>query len=293
MEFNASTTDDDVCFDNLDWETVENKSCDDFDSIEKDSDRLNCLDYGYLYDFISEESANNSCCVCGGGYRNGNLTGQKVRVGIPSFYDSTYYWFNISDGNITLGSIVDYTIETARSHGFGLYPTQKFSTAANKAYPNDDWEGCVFDVSRGNVDLCLGNFWEALNRGNKGLRTMDLFPNHFVMVSPIEKDSLLETIFSVGRSFTWQAWIAIVCMIFYMGFVMSIVQGNVMKQSGEDPSVDHKRSNEKKCARNRASNFVLSMFYTSIRSFVAGDNVNNAENPSRSEQIITIGFVVC
>ena len=292
-EYNTATTEDDPCFNDLMWKTVEDKTCNDFDHIKQNaSDRLKCEDYGYLQDTISEETADNSCCVCGGGYRNGNLTGQKLRVGIPINYDSVYYWFNLSDGNFTGGSIVEYTLKTAHSHGFGMYPTQKFSSAANKLYPNDTWNGCVYDASRGNVDLCLGNFWETLNRGNKGLRTMDFFPNHFILVSPVKDISILQNMFSVGQGFTWQAWIAILCMIFYMGFVMNIVQGHVCKKPENDNEEDDKVKIDKYSRRGLTS-FIFRLCYMSIRSFVSSDNVESTDTPSRSEQIITVGFVVC
>ena len=98
--------------------------------------------------------------------------------------------------------------------------------------------------------------------------------------------------FSVGQSFTWQAWIAILCMIFYMGFVMNIVQGHVCKKLENDNEEDDKVKIDKYSRRGLTS-FIFRLCYISIRSFVSSDNVESTDIPSRSEQIITMGFVVC
>ena len=279
-EFVEEADENKTCIDATYWTTVNKRNCSYYD----DATSTKCHDFGYLENSITGESANDVCRVCGGGYRDGNLTGLKLRAGYSPDIDSLYVIYTLSDNTTRGGSVVDYAHEISNMFGFGLYPVSNYSHNAWAQHPENEWERCIYDVQMGNLDICIGPYWKTLSRGNPADYTMNVFTNSLVMIVPLEEETWLESMFAVGETFTERAWIAILFMIFYMGFVLNIVTKNNNDEEDADRSL-----------RGHAARFersLRSICYMSIRSFVSGDAVNGTDDPSRSEQLIVVGFVV-
>jgi len=269
-----TSPEDQQCFDTLKWESFDNITC---SSI---NDSMNCSMTGHYEDLLTGETANDSCCACGGGYR-GTMIGKTLRVSYPGDSDKPYYLYTDFDNNgKKMGAIPSFLHDVLKSLGGGMYPV-KNNSPYSQHISGSSYSQCLDDLNYGNVDLCIGPFWASHSRGNKGNATDAVATDDFYIVSPVTQVPYIETIFSVGMPFSQYAWFGILAMLFLIGISLNIVSKRDNQQ--EDGCV----SNPLKLLSKS-----LHICFLSLRSFVSGDAVNGSEEPTKAEKIIVIGLVV-
>ena len=154
-----------ACMDYFNWITIDEQTCDSYHNDDQSDFR--CDFNGYLEGIPSNIPGSTACCECGGGYR-GKMLKKRLRVGIPSDASSIYllYTRNNIDGMSRDGSILHFTKGVLKSLGLGIYPVDEYSPSAIAEYPGNSmdmsYSRCMFDVSRGNVDICIGKRYCAV-----------------------------------------------------------------------------------------------------------------------------------
>mmetsp|Transcript_42883 Transcript_42883/g.107329 ORF Transcript_42883/g.107329 Transcript_42883/m.107329 type:complete len:532 (+) Transcript_42883:524-2119(+) len=100
---------------------------------------------------------------------------------------------------------------------------------------------CVLDVALGNVDLCVGSFWETAPRRDRVLFTSPLDINVFRLVTVAE----LATGFSVGNlidifaPFSWTVWWCVFGMFVFTGLCMWVVNHDPTEDFPEENLFPH------------------------------------------------------
>ena len=180
-EWNSNSTEENgLCIDRKNWEIgIGNMriTCDHFTSDICQTGR------GRLIDTSNLISAREACCACSkGGYR-GSLIGKQFRVGVVADTESLHQLYSLPSANtgtdddmMTLssnkydGSLMKLMQLVSESHGFGMYEQDivPFNGGNNSSNNFIDWSGdspynrkfnCIFNMMRGNVDICLGKYF--------------------------------------------------------------------------------------------------------------------------------------
>ena len=173
-----------------------------------------------VYYYISKShSYCNRCCVCGGGIRNSNLTGNTIRAGIPKYNSSSIFSFFTNSTEDVDGSIIRFVEDASRSVGLGIEEID---------YPSGGFSECVEELVSGeNIDVCLGNFWEASNRKIAAESTNVLFPDLFYLLTRVKHDgSFVEVLREVVNPFSVDLWLIILAALIFMCLGSAIVRSN-------------------------------------------------------------------
>ena len=83
------------------------------------------------------------------------------------------------------------------------------------------------DVFLGNVDLCIGPFWNLENK--PGLYTVTLFNDPFFIFA--RKQAVEEWRNTLVQPFDSESWIAIAATLFTMIFVLKVVLAQILEKS--------------------------------------------------------------
>jgi len=161
----------------------------------------------------------NRCCVCGGGIRNSNLTGNIIRAGIPKYNSSSIFSFFTNSTKDVDGSIIRFVEDASRSVGLGIEEID---------YSSGGFSECVEELVSGeNIDVCLGNFWEASNRKIAAESTDLLFPDLFYLLTRVKHDgSFVEVLRKVVNPFSVDLWLIILAALIFMCLGSAIVRSN-------------------------------------------------------------------
>lgn len=161
------------------------------------------------------------------------LEGTTLRVGVPALYypdhykltsnGSIIYWnLNIyaGEGDFT-GIYIDYIEKIADAGGFEL-EYLPVSTGGIVDAGWDSWSGCINDLSRGLLDICIGNFWETAARRSVATFTTPILDDEFYLLVPkLTVDSSFFSQDQLGKvfgPFENNLWYALTLITFGMGF---------------------------------------------------------------------------
>ena len=154
-----------------------------------------------------------------------NLNGITLRVGVPVISFPFHYKLeedgepiffdtNTSKGvGEWTGIYIDHIREIARLANFDI-EWHSVSPGAIKLRRGDAWTGCVTDVGRGLLDLCVAKFWETTERRKIATYTTTIFNDFFYVVVPrpeVDKSITAET-GKLFQPFTNGLWITI-CLV--------------------------------------------------------------------------------
>jgi len=82
-------------------------------------------------------------------------------------------------------------------------------------------------VSGENIDVCLGNFWEASNRKVAAESTKLLFPDLFYLLTRVKhNDRFVEGLRQVGDPFSWVLWVWLLAALIIMCIGSAIVRSD-------------------------------------------------------------------
>lgn len=206
------------CLDRPDWNArIGNldATCDHFDfRPDRDLQKLSCEEFGHFKN-QDGNSANDVCCICGGGY-NGTLLGQTFRVTFPDDSDTIYTLYTDAMDGSRNGSAVALMKDVASSSGFGMYEMQ-LSTVAKEEHPKDSYAACMLDLEMGVTDICIGPFSTENVDGTKVISSKSLFVEDYLLLIPKPKQSNIELLKTPIKPFTWNAWLWVWGTCIYMG----------------------------------------------------------------------------
>lgn len=164
------------------------------------------------------------------------LVGRTLKVGVPALHFPNHYRLNeneeailfsedINDGVGELkGIYIDFLLELANSGNFEV----EFHPVSRGSHLGPEWSawsGCIFDVSRGLLDMCVGNFWETSLRRSVVTFSTPLINEHFYMMvpKPKVKDDVITQLALVFEPFTPSLWAVIVVATFLVGIMYTIL----------------------------------------------------------------------
>lgn len=274
----------DKCIDRPNWEKAEV-----YDFKDPDEERIGCSSYFYkpkagfvtcgAYGHIRSKdgtSANDACCICNGGY-SGALIGRTFRVTFPGDADALYTLFTKTTGSGAEkdGSIPRFMKEVANATGFGMFQVP-LSKAALEKSANNTYDACMFDLTLGNTDMCIGPFWMRSLGNDYNNTSASIFKDEFYLVVKKTGTEFWALFFTPVLPFTPGAWLWIASAALYMGFVINVIHKNGVNAPG---------------SRSCWSRFG-SITYNSIMSCAGGEVANANEDPSKAEKFVLVGFAV-
>jgi len=164
------------------------------------------------------------------------LIGRTIKVGIPAIYYPDHYrldeegnpivWSN--DFNAGVGDLKGIFIDFLRGLAVnGNFDVEFFpvSVASYSGQNEDQWGGCIYDVGRGILDLCVGRFWETSDRRRLAQFSTAVFDDNIVMMvrRPQINDDMWTQIELIFEPFTPLLWSVIVCVTFLVGIIYTIL----------------------------------------------------------------------
>jgi len=173
-------------------------------------------------------------------FRNFNaeseLTGRTIKVGLPGIYYPDHYRVDeegnpiifsddINEGKGDLkGVFIDFLQSLAMDGNFNVeFHPVSLGSYVGKEW--DQWGGCISDVSRGILDLCLGKFWETSFRRRMAPFSTSVFNDNYILMvrRPRIRDDLWTQFELVFEPFTPKLWIVIVGVTFLVGIAYTIL----------------------------------------------------------------------
>ena len=269
------------CIDTPNWiDRNGQHTCSSF-SFKSNDESVTCEQYGHVRS-KNGESANESCCICGGGY-NQTLIGRTFRVSFPEDSDSVFTLFSselennktrrVENSARKSGSIIEFMNDVAAEAGFGMYE-QAISKESLAIYPNSTYNACLNDLLISNTDICIGPFWKTDE--NPGY-SQSLFSDTFYLIVPEVSSDFFTLLITPFASFRWDAWLGIFCAVFYMGFVIDVIHNNGFHNS--------KTSVWLRCC---------STFYHGLKSFTSGEisNATDDKEGTSGEKVVIASFAI-
>jgi len=164
------------------------------------------------------------------------LVGRTLKVGVPALLYPDHYRLDENGDPILFsddifegvgelrGIFIDFLHAVASDGNFEV----EFHAVTLAAYEGQEWSawgGCIFDVNRGVLDVCVGNFWETtFRRSMVSFTTPLLTEKYYLMVpKPQAKNGVLTKLSLIFEPFTTSLWGVIVIVTFLVGIVYTIL----------------------------------------------------------------------
>ena len=177
------------------------------------------------------------------------LKGATLRVGVPAQYYPDHFKLD-ADGNPILwnldinagvgefqGIYIELLTKIALFAGFTI---QYESVSANAREQHaGTWDACIQDVGLGILDMCVGDFWETMERRERVQFTTAIYNELFYMrvPKPRNDDSFLAAIQKLFQPFTPSLWLTIVLAIIVVGLSYTILDSNRKTTRSEMPEI--------------------------------------------------------
>lgn len=164
------------------------------------------------------------------------MKGTILRVGVPALFYPDHYRLDTNgepilfnnDINAGVGELKGIYIEYLNEVAFeGQFKVEYTSVSQGSINENngDRWEACVFDVSRGLLDMCAGNFKETSPRRKIAQFSTTIQNDIFYMVVPRPeiKDGPSIQMRKLFDPFSFELWITIIVVTIVVGISYTIL----------------------------------------------------------------------
>lgn len=232
------------------------------------------------------------------------LAGQTVRVAIPALSYPDHYAV-AADGTPISGerATINHTATYAGVY-IDLYKaaselggfTIEWTTTSVGSLNNHDssWTACVDDVSKGLVDLCIGNFWTTQSRLAMTTFTTPNDIDTFYMTVPRPKESsdFLDSFIKPFAPFTLDLWLCIIAMVVVVGVIKTRISTGGAGANDEDED-DRPPQHNKPQQPKRPGQALLDQLYHAIMAFLSGAVDPHEEGPKQDAagpRLLNIGF---
>lgn len=164
------------------------------------------------------------------------LEGATLRVGVPNLFFPDHYRMDESGFPILsaasiqtgkgdlVGLYIDLLQHISQKGGFKVH-YMDVSPGALAQNGGNGWSGCAYDVGRGVLDMCVGNFWETPERRQLVQFSTTMFNDVFYMRVPHPQvdHNLGVQMTKLLQPFTPSLWITIIVVTIVVGFSYTIL----------------------------------------------------------------------
>lgn len=177
-----------------------------------------------------------------------HLAGATIRVGVPAHHFPDHFKldtagnpiFNNDDINVGEGEFMGIYIDVLKEMALhGNFTVQYESVSSgNIEETGSRWTACAKDVGQGLLDMCVGNFWETIERRRATQFTAAVFNEIFYMRVPLPQQdtSLGVEIQKLFRPFNQTLWMTILLATIVVGFTYTALESDGKSPIGSIPS---------------------------------------------------------
>ena len=232
------------------------------------------------------------------------LQGRVVRAAIPATW-YPYAFGHDADGNVLpdwtpgpeivgepMGIFPEFMNAVAERAGFTFeYMTP---TYGSRVAQGGSWEGCISDVGKGNLDICIQAMYVTPKREKLSLFTMPLDHDtaHMVIPTPKVDNSLGSEILKPFQPFDIQLWAAILAVTVLTGVVLTMLTGNKPVPSDGKSGAPGRSARALACMKSLPNNIYLSVFEIFANGGPMGDASDTSLSLPHRLTMLTWGFFI-